>query len=195
MSALGRSYWNDAASYAYLRNADRAGLMWEWLRRDPGYLAWHVQASSVTGGPRCDILDWGLHFRRRTGPGLSLGPDSLARCARSIHALRRSRARQTGRWGLPRSRQVAPLADGGPGKFGHGARSPFRRKPPYQARRRFRLPQPPIGCSAALRARWVGKGRRLRAGGAAPPGPAPARQVRQDALSARSRYRAGNSAA
>ncbi|WP_443478746.1 transcriptional regulator domain-containing protein [Novosphingobium aerophilum] len=70
--------WQDSESYAYLKKADRTGLMWEWLRRDPAYLAWHAKASLLTGGHSSEPLNWGLHFRGRAGPGLSLGPDNLA---------------------------------------------------------------------------------------------------------------------
>jgi hypothetical protein len=62
--------WQDPADYQRLRRIDRAGLMWEWLRRDPGYVTWHRQASSTTRGAsaelmaaRGNIADWGLHFR------------------------------------------------------------------------------------------------------------------------------------
>ena len=54
--------WRNPAAYAVLRRIDRAGLMWEWLRRDPGYIAWHAQASQITRGP-AHSADWGLHFR------------------------------------------------------------------------------------------------------------------------------------
>jgi len=55
--------WRDAGAYERLSATDRAGLMWEWLRRDPGYVDWHVQASRATGGAIADALKWGLHFR------------------------------------------------------------------------------------------------------------------------------------
>ncbi|WP_442947364.1 transcriptional regulator domain-containing protein [Novosphingobium sp.] len=55
--------WKDDSAYAYLLGADRAGLMWEWLRRDAGYLDWHARASAVTGGKCPDPAAWGLHFR------------------------------------------------------------------------------------------------------------------------------------
>src|SRR5690606_13670172 len=64
--------WRDARSYARLRGIDRAGLMWEWLRRDPGYVAWHTRASTATRGasglaPGADPVLWGIHFRRAAG--------------------------------------------------------------------------------------------------------------------------------
>lgn len=49
--------------YAQLGGIDRAGLMWEWLRRDPDYIAWYAKASSSTRGPAPDPRIWGLHFR------------------------------------------------------------------------------------------------------------------------------------
>lgn len=54
--------WRDPAPYVALRGIDRAGLMWEWLRRDPGYVGWYTQASTATLGTG-DALPWGLHFR------------------------------------------------------------------------------------------------------------------------------------
>jgi len=55
--------WRHAENYSYLRGIDRAGLMWEWLRREPAYLEWYATASRVTGGTAPDPLQWGLHFR------------------------------------------------------------------------------------------------------------------------------------
>jgi hypothetical protein len=59
--------WRDPRPYARLRRIDRTGLMWEWLRRDPDYVAWYVSASSATRGPAAasemDPDQWGLHFR------------------------------------------------------------------------------------------------------------------------------------
>lgn len=61
--------WRFKDYYTRLRGIDRAGLMWEWLRRDPDYGAWQARATVVTGGDR-PIADlgsgrlWGLHFRR-----------------------------------------------------------------------------------------------------------------------------------
>lgn len=60
--------WRDDRYYARLRGLDRAGLMWEWLRRDPGYVAWYTRASTATGGDSDTLTDvpahWGIHFRR-----------------------------------------------------------------------------------------------------------------------------------
>lgn len=74
MSEAGRqrvhAHWRDGARYARLHGIDRAGLMWEWLRRDPDYIAWYTQASRATRGaagsdrsPLPDPAKWGLHFR------------------------------------------------------------------------------------------------------------------------------------
>ena len=54
--------WRESTAYARLRGIDRAGIMWEWLRRNPDYIAWHARASSGTRG-RVDPRAWGLHFR------------------------------------------------------------------------------------------------------------------------------------
>ncbi|WP_353744656.1 DUF6499 domain-containing protein [Sphingomonas sp. 66-10] len=59
--------WQDPAPYRRLKGVDRAGVMWEWLRRDPDYVAWYTSASRATRD-QCredDPLIWGLHFRRR----------------------------------------------------------------------------------------------------------------------------------
>jgi hypothetical protein len=37
--------------------------MWEWVRRDAGYIAWHAKASAVTRGVAPEPRAWGLHFR------------------------------------------------------------------------------------------------------------------------------------
>ncbi|WP_367179702.1 DUF6499 domain-containing protein [uncultured Sphingomonas sp.] len=76
--------WRDDQVYARLAGIDRAGLMWEWLRRDPGYIAWHARASVVTRGhasgdvPDVDPIQWGLHFRRESGPHGPRRPADLA---------------------------------------------------------------------------------------------------------------------
>lgn len=58
--------WRDEAAYAPLLQADRSVLAWEWLRRDPAYIA--AAASALerrpAGGPadrRCGPGHWGLH--------------------------------------------------------------------------------------------------------------------------------------
>lgn len=62
----GPADWRDSGLYRRLARIDRAGLMWEWLRRDPGYIAWYARASAVTHGPPHaippDPLPWGCTF-------------------------------------------------------------------------------------------------------------------------------------
>ena len=65
----GAERWRDERGYTRLREIDRAGLMWEWLRRDPDYIAWYARASQATrgslnAGPAIEPIQWGLHFRR-----------------------------------------------------------------------------------------------------------------------------------
>ncbi len=66
--------WLDPESYHALAGIDRAGLMWEWLRRDPEYRSSHHQAKPIVsqshGGlkiitlpPTVSANQWGLHFR------------------------------------------------------------------------------------------------------------------------------------
>lgn len=57
--------WRDAEPYRRLHGIDRAGLMWEWLRRDAGYVAWYASATAVTrgAGVPADASRWGVHFR------------------------------------------------------------------------------------------------------------------------------------
>lgn len=67
-SAGGPPDWWDPSHYARLGGIDRAGLMWEWLRRDPDYIAWHIRASTATRGAgmpdtESNPVQWGLHFR------------------------------------------------------------------------------------------------------------------------------------
>ncbi|WP_414711472.1 transcriptional regulator domain-containing protein [Sphingobium yanoikuyae] len=54
--------WRNSRLYSRLKGIDRAGLMWEWLRRDSGYIAWHAGARASTRGS-ADPGRWGLHFR------------------------------------------------------------------------------------------------------------------------------------
>lgn len=65
--------WRDGARYRALLGIDRAGLAWEWLRRDPDYVACAARHRAVAGNPdliREDpaALPWGLHFLRGSGP-------------------------------------------------------------------------------------------------------------------------------
>lgn len=62
----GAESWRDARRYTRLRGIDRAGLMWEWLRRDSDYIAWYARASQTTRGSAmraAEPIQWGLHFR------------------------------------------------------------------------------------------------------------------------------------
>ena len=54
--------WRDDSIYDAIRGIDRAGLMWEWLRRDAGYVDWYASASKMTRG-ESDPAHWGVHFR------------------------------------------------------------------------------------------------------------------------------------
>lgn len=83
----GQHDWRDAARYSRLRGIDRAGLMWEWLRRDPNYIAWYARASRVTRGTE-NPLRWGLHFRRRPPSRRAGGHGHLERRIRPRHAAR-----------------------------------------------------------------------------------------------------------
>ena len=64
--------WRDPIPYDLLSRADRAGIMWEWLRRDRAYRIWHhglaVAASVAANGvirleETAGAAAWGLHFR------------------------------------------------------------------------------------------------------------------------------------
>lgn len=53
---------SDPEAYRVLRDVDRAGLMWEWLRRDTAYVGWYVRARAATGGPPPAAPRWHLLF-------------------------------------------------------------------------------------------------------------------------------------
>ncbi|WP_373285444.1 transcriptional regulator domain-containing protein [Novosphingobium endophyticum] len=113
--APGLADWRDDRVYERLSGIDRAGLMWEWLRRDPGYVEWHARASRVTGGARSVPRGWGLHFRRRSGPRCAFGPDHLACRSRSVRDSGRGPAcrSRSSRQSLPRhGRALAFLRSG-----------------------------------------------------------------------------------
>jgi len=71
-----RPNWRSGVPYCALEGIDRAGLAWEWLRRDPGYVAfWH--GFEGTSAPGTLVLplqadafarQWGLHFRGMSRP-------------------------------------------------------------------------------------------------------------------------------
>ncbi|WP_371128262.1 transcriptional regulator domain-containing protein [Sphingomonas sp. NFR15] len=125
--------WRDPRPYSSLRGIDRAGLMWEWLRRDPCYVGWYTRASTATRGAD-DAMPWGLHFRGTSRPP---GPGGAA------HLACRSRSRDNRRHRHPR-RSVEPRQHPrGPDRTvacdrdRHSrarARRPVRRLAPYPAR-------------------------------------------------------------
>ena len=66
--------WLDPAPYSVLAGIDRAGLMWEWVRRDPEYRLSQHQAKPIVSQshsglkiitllPTVRANQWGLHFR------------------------------------------------------------------------------------------------------------------------------------
>jgi hypothetical protein len=74
-----RPAWRNGSAYDALRRIDRAGLMWEWLRRDEDYIAWYARASAATRATEAPSR-WGLHFRRRPASPGSSGQGDLERC-------------------------------------------------------------------------------------------------------------------
>jgi hypothetical protein len=65
--------WRNAAAYRALLDIDRAGIAWEWLRRDPSYIAFsreHLPDAGLRSArgmfvrTEANALRWGLHFRR-----------------------------------------------------------------------------------------------------------------------------------
>jgi hypothetical protein len=66
----GRPDWRDSAPYRALAGIDRAGLAWEWLRRDPDYAALSTRLRGVGARPvdhlelEADARAFGLCFRR-----------------------------------------------------------------------------------------------------------------------------------
>ncbi|WP_424141287.1 transcriptional regulator domain-containing protein [Sphingosinicella ginsenosidimutans] len=109
----GPGWWRDGRRYSGLRGIDRAGLMWEWLRRDPGYIAWYARASEATRGhaaTEIEPVQWGLHFRRASGPRSTRGPDHLACRSRPRHAARHRGAVRSGGPGQHTHRPSRALA-------------------------------------------------------------------------------------
>lgn len=70
----GRPDWRDSAPYRALAGIDRAGLAWEWLRRDPAYAAIsaRLRRVGVRTAPHlemeADARAFGLCFRRGCRP-------------------------------------------------------------------------------------------------------------------------------
>ncbi|WP_371836691.1 transcriptional regulator domain-containing protein [Sphingomonas koreensis] len=107
-----RPDWRDPAPYRRLRGIDRAGLLWEWLRRDPAYIAWYTSASRATRdrGGKADPLIWGLYFRRGPRPRLSRSLPDLGRQHRSEHSAHERAAGRAGRYRSVRSELFRSLA-------------------------------------------------------------------------------------
>lgn len=94
MAPPSRPDWRDPAPYRRLSGIDRAGMRWEWLRRDPAYVAWYTSASKATRDQpgAADRLTWGLHFRRGPGPGVTRRAPGLACARRARYPARRCAA-------------------------------------------------------------------------------------------------------
>lgn len=76
-----RANWRDPTNYKSLLTLDRAGWAWEWLRRNPDYIARTNQIPTrspleqpgtrlrvITTSDAKEARDWGLHFRRSSSP-------------------------------------------------------------------------------------------------------------------------------
>lgn len=59
---LGFPDWRDGTAYRRLADIDRTGLMWEWLRRDPAYIAAYACAGAQENADAAEAARWGLHF-------------------------------------------------------------------------------------------------------------------------------------
>ncbi len=138
--------WRNGGDYTRLRGIDRASLMWEWLRRDSGYIAWHARASSLTRGatssghqPSDDPAQWGIHFRRAPGARSPGSPDRLACRSGPGHVERRRNTHRFvgSRWG--RSGRAGTLADDGGRWRRYGACRTVRRLASHSPRSRCGL--------------------------------------------------------
>lgn len=84
--------WRRAEDYSDLRSMDRPALAWELLRRNPKYRdAVAALPPTIAHEGRCILSDaiservaaeWGLSFRRGSGPCRPRCPDLLARRCR-----------------------------------------------------------------------------------------------------------------
>lgn len=80
----GRPDWRNDAPYRALAGIDRAGLAWEWLRRDPGYAAMSARLRRVGVGlashleMEADARAFGLCFRRGGQQACARGAAALA---------------------------------------------------------------------------------------------------------------------
>lgn len=92
-SAVPLPDWRDPVAYRALKRLDRAGLAWEWLRRDPTYADLHDKHVIAGTAARCDRVvsalpprlteRWGLLFRRKSCVRGTLGAYPLERRSRS----------------------------------------------------------------------------------------------------------------
>lgn len=76
-----RASWRDPTNYKSMLTLDRSGWAWEWLRRNPEYIALAAQLPEharlaqpgtqlriITASGAEEALDSGLHFRRDVKP-------------------------------------------------------------------------------------------------------------------------------
>jgi hypothetical protein len=86
-----RARWHDPANYKRLLTLDRAGWPWEWLRRNPHYIAMTSKFPTrarvskpgtrphiITASAAEEVRDWGLHFCRGAHPPGHRRPHLLA---------------------------------------------------------------------------------------------------------------------
>ena len=106
-----RANWRDPTNYKSLLTLDRAGWAWEWLRRNPDYIARTNQLPTRTPleqpGLRLRVIttsnakearDWGLHFRRSSNPFGHRCLHLLASRLGCLGAARRDAAGAARRW-------------------------------------------------------------------------------------------------
>jgi hypothetical protein len=56
--------WRSPEAYSKLQNADRTGLAWECLRRNPEYQEQYRSLANTSGGAPAEFREkWGLSFR------------------------------------------------------------------------------------------------------------------------------------
>ncbi len=181
-----RPDWRDAAAYRRLVGVDRAGLMWEWLRRDPDYIAWHARASRVTRG--AEVPRWGLHFRRGARAECPGGPDHLVRRTRSRNASghRLSDPCRRPRWGP--SGAIRVLVDRRERPRWDRARRAIGWVASHSPRCRGGAPVRPQNRAFALPAPWHGLRRAAPAAAPAPASSFSPWSLRPNAVSSRSAH-------
>lgn len=77
--------WRSPSATDYLRDAQRPGFAWEFLRRDPEYRQdYELMSSHLAGGTLTDLevalalaQRWGLKFSVRSQPALRSGADAM----------------------------------------------------------------------------------------------------------------------